>query len=357
MLSSADAMGKIQQIYMEGTRPVPYLTFMNVFNDLLEDPIKVVPKEPSDELKEKFRAACMAINVGVHDTEGRGDARVREFKEKVLPVWQGALPADEFGKFNDIIGGGMRAKFRDESEKRAGADTVSESGSLKTSELLRRLGIAPQEGEGAAQAEPGAEEEPDVEIDVTPKAPSKDEAIFELENADAFELEAPGGGALEEPESSEIFPSDAEDLPRVFPGVDALVEAVRGGRLHVQFGAREDLSPFARYRLGDYQVEVRLVDGNTRNYVIGAVSVGYSSMPNGQDTMDDIAAEMGYNKTDEVTYRRREGDFLLRMRVQADRIDMPCGYPKGDGAAVVAQQIQKVHRDMGELLERLQQQT
>jgi hypothetical protein len=65
MLSSADAMGKIQQIYMEGTRPVPYLTFMNVFNELLTDPIKVIPKEPSEELKEGFRAVCMAVNVGV----------------------------------------------------------------------------------------------------------------------------------------------------------------------------------------------------------------------------------------------------------------------------------------------------
>ena len=37
MLSSADAIGKIQQIYMQGDRQVPYLTFMSVFNELLED--------------------------------------------------------------------------------------------------------------------------------------------------------------------------------------------------------------------------------------------------------------------------------------------------------------------------------
>ncbi len=357
MLSSADAMGKIQQIYMEGARPVPYLTFMNVFNDLLEDPIKVVPKEPDDELKERFRAACMAVNVGVYDTEGRGEDRVREFKEKVLPVWQAALPADEFAKFDGILEGSMRAKFRDESEKRAAADTVSESGSLKTSELLRRLGIAPEEGQEAAPAQTQPEPGPELEIDVTPKAPAKEEAVFELEGADAFELESPGGGALEEPETSEVFPPSAEGLPRVFPSVDEMIQAVRDGRLHVQFRAREDMTPFARYRLGTHQVEVRLVDGNTRNYVIGAILVGYGSLPDGEDAMDDMATEMGYSKTDGLTYRRREGDFLLRIRAQADRIDMPCGYPKGDGADVVAQQIQKIHRDMGELLERLEPQS
>ncbi len=179
MLSSADAIGKIQQIYMEGSRPVPYLTFMNVFNDLLEDPIKVIPKEPSDEMKERFRAACMAANVGVYDTEGRGDDRVSEFKEKVLPVWREKLPADEFTKFDDIIEGAMRAKFRDENQKRAAADTVSESGSLKTSELLRRLGIAPDDEQAEAAPAPAQEEpkpaphavhqEPEIEIDVTPQ--------------------------------------------------------------------------------------------------------------------------------------------------------------------------------------------
>ncbi len=368
MLSSADAMGKIQQIYMEGTRPVPYLTFMNVFNDLLEDPINVVPKEPSDELKERFRAACMAVNVGVYDTEGRGDDRVSEFKEKVLPAWKAKLSADEFTKFEGIIEGTMRAKFRDDSQKRAGADTVSESGSLKTSELLRRLGIAPDEPQAAAPAreEPrvtghAVHEEPEIEIDVTPKAPAAkpapakaDEVVFDLDSADGFELEAPGGAVLEEPESSEIFASDEETLPRVFPTVDALLDAVRSERLRVHFRAREDMTPFATYRLGSHEVEVRLVDGNTRNYVIGAIAVGYSSLPQGEDAMDDIATDMGYKKTDGETYRRREGDFLLRIRAQADRIDMPCGYPKNDGADVVAQQIQRIHRDMGELLERLE---
>ncbi len=175
-----------------------------------------------------------------------------------------------------------------------------------------------------------------------------------MDGADAFELEAPGGAVLEEPESSEIFVSEEDALPRVFPTVDALLEAVRSGRLHVQFRAREDMTPFATYRLGSQEVEVRLVDGNTRNYVIGAVPVGHSSLPQGEDAMDDIATEMGYRKTDGDTYRRREGDFLLRIRAQADRIDMPCGYPKDDGADVVAQQIQRIHRDMGELLERIE---
>jgi hypothetical protein len=366
MLSSSDAMGKIQQIYMEGVRPVPYLTFMNVFNELLEDPVKVVPKQPSEDLKEKLRAACMAVNVGVYDTEGRGDDRIREFKEKILPVWKQTLSAQEYAKYDDIIEGAMRAKFRKEGEKRAAADTVSESsGSLKTSELLRRLGIAPEETKqpAVASAEAPTDTDMEEEVDVTPKAPKapaakaaaskKDEVAFDFGNEDAFELEAPGGAVLEEPESSEIFPEAAGVSTGVFPSIDELVEAVRAGRLHLEFKAREDMAPFARYRLGQHEVQVRLVDGNTRNYVIGAVLVGYAALPGGQAGVDKLARSMGYVKSDNLTYRRQEGEFLLRMRFQPDRIDMPCGYPKGDGADVVAQQIQRIHRDMGELLERL----
>jgi hypothetical protein len=252
----------------------------------------------------------------------------------VLPVWQAKLPAAEFTKFSDILEGGMRAKFRKDDEKRAAADTVTESASMKTADLLRRLGIAPEEKEEAPQA--------------TPKAPEPEE--------EAFELETPEGMILEEPDTSEVFPPSQEALPRVFPGIDGLVEAVRMGRLPLQFRAREDMTSFARYRIGEREVELRLVEGNTRNYVIGAVAVGYSRLPGGEDMVDDMALEMGYRKTDDQTYRRREGDFVLRIRMLADHLDMPCGYPKGGGAGITVQQIQKIHRDLGELLERLEAQ-
>ena len=340
MLSSADALGKIQQYYTDGSRQVPYLTFMNVFNDLLADPVKIVPKEPTEELKEKFRAACMAVNIGIYDTEGRGDDRAREFREKILPVWKAKLPVTEFAKCNDILEGGMRAKAVKEEEKRAGADTVTESTSLKTADLLRRLGIAPDEKAG--------QEKPKAAAPAPAKAASPQQP-----GEEAFELESPGGVALEEPDTSEVLPPRQGGLPAVFASIDELVEALRQGRLLVAFSAREDAAPFARYRIGNQEVQVRLVDGNTRNYVIGAVGVGYARIPDGQKLLDGIAQDMGYRKTEDLTYRRKEGDFLLRFRIEPNRVDLPCGYPKGGGLDIAIQQLQKVHRDMGELLEML----
>ena len=337
MLSSADAIGKIQQLYTDGTRPVPYLTFMNVFNDLLDDPVKVVPKEPTDELKEKFKAACMAVHVGIYDTEGRGDDRANEFRSKVLPVWKAKLPAADFAKFNDILEGSPLAKAAKEEEKRAGADTVTESTSLKTADLLRRLGIAADDK--APKEKPKA------------AAPAKP-APAEKSGEEAFELESPGGVALEEPES-EVLPPLKGGLPSVFASIDDLVSALRQGGLLPQFSSRDDLQPFARYRIGAQEVQVRLVNGNTRNYVIGAVNLGYASIPEGHEQVGTIAQEMGYRKSEDQTYRRTEGDFLLRVRIEANRVDLPCGYPKGGGVDITIQQLQKVHRDMGELLERL----
>jgi len=353
MLSSADAMGKIQQYYLDGSRPVPYLTFMHVFNDLLEDPTAVIPKEPSEELKEKFRAACMAVNVGVFDTEGRGDDRVREFKEKVLPVWQQKLPAEEFAKYQDIIDGGMRAKFRKEKTP-ASAETITESATSKTSDLLRRLGITPEPQEGAASetiSTAEAETVPELEPEVA--APTEPADLAEAAE-DVFELESPEAFALEEPEELEVGVPPEETIPEVFESIDALVQAVRSGLLPTDFRPLQDMTAHSRYRLGEREVTIRLVEGNTRNYVIGAVECGYQQIPNAEDVLDDIATEMGYRKSDEFTYRRREGDFLLRFRVLPERVDMPVGYPKGGGPDILVQQIQKVHRDLGELLERLE---
>ena len=338
MLSSADAIGKIQQIYTDGTRQVPYLTFMNVFNDLLEDRVKVVPSEPTEELKEKFRAVCMAVSAGIQDTEGRGDDRAREFNEKVVPVWKAKLPAAEFAKFDDILQGAMRPKVPQPDEKRAGADTVTESTSLRTADLLRRLGIAPDDKAVQGKAP-------------TPAAAAP--AAAGKPGEEAFELESAGGAALEEPETSEVLPPPHGGLPSVFPSIDELVDALRKGRLVMQFGSRDDVDPFARYRIGSQEVQVRLVDGNTRNYVIGAVNTGYARIPDGPKLAASSAIDMGYTKVEDQSYRRKEGDFLLRLRIEPNRVDLPCGYPKGGGVDITVQQLQKVHRDMGELLERL----
>ena len=76
----------------------------------------------------------------------------------------------------------------------------------------------------------------------------------------------------------------------------------------------------------------------------------------GGPAAESLQGEMGYRKTEDATYRRKEGDFLLRFRIEPNRVDLPCGYPKGAGLDITIQQLQKAHRDLGELLERLETQ-
>ncbi len=325
MLSSADAIGKIQQIYMEGNRQVPYLTFMNVFNDLLEDPVNVVPKEPSDELAEKFRAACMAANVGVYDQEGRSEDRVREFKEKVYPAWQEALPPQKFEKYRDIIEGKLRER-RAERKKAGGAK--AEPGASRTSDLLQRLGITPAEAE-EEETEPAREEVEGLELVAEP-----------AEEAQTERAQAP-------------TVVESQQWPEVFDTVDDLVTAIQQEELELDYLPRDERSVFARYMLGDKEVTVFLVSGNTRNYVTVSVDQGYPDALNVRQMADSTALEMGYRPTSEFYYRRMEGDYLLRIRLWPDRVDMACGYPKGADREVVVQQIHKLHRDLGELIERL----
>lgn len=328
MLSSADAIGKIQQIYREGDRQVPYPTFIRIFNDLLADPQEVVPKPPGEELAEKFRAACMAVNVGVYDSEGRGEARIEEFMEEVYPVWKEEIPSEEFAKYEDIVEGEMRGKFGAAKEAQPEAAQPVEGAGEKTSELLKRLGIAPSEEEEEEEAEAvGEAEAPEEELE-------------------GLELEV-------EPSDEEAARADTIVIPEVFDSVDELVSAVQRDRLEIKWHPRSDRKNFATYRLTDYEVDVFLVEGNTRNYVICSVPEERPEVLNVSQQMDAMAAEMGYQKTDEFYYKRREGDFLLRIRIWPDRLDMACGYPKGGDADSLTQQIQKIHRDLGELLERL----
>jgi hypothetical protein len=155
MLSSVDAIGKIQQIYRAGTRSVPYATFMNVFNSLLSDEVRVVPRDPSDDLRAKLRAACMAVNAGISDPEGRGEQRVREFREKILPVWKAWLPESEFAEFAGLLAGRRLRKAKPKEGGQAAAETVEAPvATEKSAGLLRRLGLA---GRPAPAKAPGAE--------------------------------------------------------------------------------------------------------------------------------------------------------------------------------------------------------
>ncbi|MGD2175932.1 MAG: hypothetical protein PVJ27_11060 [Candidatus Brocadiaceae bacterium] len=299
MLSSVDPIGKIQQIYREGTRKVPYTMFMNVFNELLADPSELVPREPSPELRERFRALCMAANVGVADPEGRGDERVQEFLEKVYPVWRDELPAEEFEEYERIVEGRMRERFR--GARQEGAPEVeAPAGAGESARLLKRLGLV--EGEPEEEAAAGA----------------------------------------------------GEPLAEVFGSVDRLIAAAKDGRIEPRLTTRQEDEEWTRYRLGDHEVSVKLARTDGQLYVVLGTDVGYEGVPEAGVRITDIAAEMRYVRMSDYAYLREGEEATYTLKVGPRRATIASGLDADTPPRDLLVQIQRLHRDLGELVERIE---
>jgi len=309
MLSYVDPIGKIQQIYMAGDREVPYTTFMNVFNELLVDKVKVIPKEPAEELAETFRAVCMAANVGVTDPESRGERRLEEFYEKVLPVWKETLTGEEWEKYDRILAGRLRREARGEQEK----EEIPTGPSGKEAEVLARLGLLGRERPAATAGQPAGAQ------------------------AEGEPVQAPEG----------------EPLPEVFPTVDALVAAMKEGRLELQYTTREESEEFARYRLGKREVSVMLARADDKVYAVLKTPVGYEDRPGAGESLEDAALAMRYAHVRGHAYMREDEDLIYTLRVGPHAINMACALAHDSSDRAVVLQVQRLHRDLGELLERL----
>lgn len=318
MLPRVDIAGKIQQLYMEG-RPVPYLTFMHVFNELLADPAQLVPKEPSDALRENFRAACMCVNVGIIDAEGRDEQRIREFREKVYPLWQAKLPSEDLAKYEDILGGGLRDRRRDEAHEKE--EIAAQQATDRSRELLKKLGL--------------------VELEEEPVVPGP------------VPVELPRRVAPPEPAPAEL--SRRPGAPARFDSIDELCEAIGSGRMTVLYTTREEDMAFARYGLDDLEVLVKLAEVERRQYTVLTLEVGRSGLGEPAQRIDDFAAEMGYLRMADFTYMRRDQEFVYTLKVGPNSTNMACAATEEGAEEEVVRRIQKLHWDLGELLERLRQ--
>jgi hypothetical protein len=302
MLPRIDIVGKIQQLYMEA-RPVPYLTFMQVLNELLADPAHVVPKMPDDSLAENFRAACMCVNVGIVDTEGRQYERVREFQDKVYTLWQSKLPAKEFARYEEIIRGDLREKRRLEAQQEA--DVATQQAEERSRELLDKLGLTELEQEAPA---------------VTTAPPP---------------VELP-----------------RRDVARRFGSVDELCGAMRAGDVAVEYSPRAEGKVFARYSLGDVEVAVKLAEAEGTHYTVLTVDDGHSDGPEAEQRVDDVAAEMGYLRMASYAYMRRDDEFVYTLKVGSHAVNAACTSAEQGAEEDVVRRVEKLHRDLGELVER-----
>ncbi|KPK64203.1 MAG: hypothetical protein AMK73_04750 [Planctomycetes bacterium SM23_32] len=304
MITKVDAIGKIQELYMQ-QRPVPYVTFMHVFNGLLEDPLAVEPKEPSAGLEEKFRAACMAANVGLTDTEGREEKRLREFHRKVVPVWRQALAPEEFARFEEILGGAMR----------------------------RRHGLAANGGARADEA-----------------ARNRQRALLKKLGVDELEVEPQAGPP--------VLVADVK-LParlrvaRRFGSVDELCAAIRSGAIEPEYHPRGKAGDFARYPLDGVDVALKLAEAEGRRYTVLTAGMGSDGLTYEPGAMDGAAAEMRYRRMADSAYMRAEGGLVYTLKVGPRRVSIACAAADGQSDLALVQRIETLHRDLGEVVERI----
>ena len=298
MLSRADMMGKIQQLYRED-RPVPYLTFMHMFNDLLADASDIVPEEPGDGIREQFRAACMCAATGVFDREGRGEQRLKEFREKIYPYWKSKLSPEEFAPYEDILEGTERRRHRAAQER----ERAAQAGDERSQALLEKLGLAA-----------GADEAP---------APPAADLPAHLRHA------------------------------RAFGSVDELCKAIRSGDLRAEYLPREKAPDLARYPLDEHEVTVKVAAAGGQTYVVLSVAIGRNSVPDALERVDLFAAEMGYRRMADFAYMRQDDEFACTVSVGPQVTNMACAADEGNADPATVRRIQRLHRDLGELVERM----
>ncbi|MCD6417085.1 MAG: hypothetical protein J7M08_10395 [Planctomycetes bacterium] len=327
MVSNVDLCGRIQRIYMDGLAQVPYPSFMNILNELLIDPVKIEPKPPTEELYQYFRAACMAVNVGVFDVEGRGGERVREFQEKVYPFWKDNLPPEDFRQFEDIMRGALRNKNRASSkqaESEAALQIDPNAVSQKTATLLERLGLSKDERSEAGRPPPAPAQ--------ARQAPPEDVPL---------EME------VEEVESSDAAAST------VFDSIDDFVTAARQGQVKLKRTTREQNEPSARYRLHEQEVQVKVFQEENQLYVVLTVGIGRQQAPGDAEWLDLLAAQMGYVRMADFAYMRKVGDTFRTLKVTPASASLACALTRIREPETLLLSVQRLHRDLGELVEKL----
>ena len=207
MGKKADPVASINQIFQEDSRRVPYPVFMRCFDALMKEPGGTEPEEPSADLKETFRAVCLAIDVGIADRQQRDEDRIEEFYEHIYPVWKEALPESEFQAYQQILDGqvGERMRQRRREEQKKCAEEARKRREKEMDPEFRGEAHARFEQLTAAAMKQLGEEE---------EAPAETEASSEVGGTASAGEKTPASPA---PEDAEPAVSEAEETPETPP--------------------------------------------------------------------------------------------------------------------------------------------
>ncbi len=155
-------------------------------------------------------------------------------------------------------------------------------------------------------------------------------------------------------ERREIAEQPVEALPETFESVDALAEAIKAGQIHVRYTTREADEEWVRYALGDHEVSVKVARTDGRTYVVLSAAVGYENVAEPQEQVDILAAEMRYVRMANYAYLREGEGAVYTLKVRPRKATLACGVLGEADWGQVLIQLERLHRDLGELVERLE---
>jgi hypothetical protein len=320
MQPRVDPETRVSELYAEGRSQVPYLTFMYLFNRLLDDPMTVSPKKPTEKRQPIFRAVCMAVSLGVTDPEGRAEYRVTEFREHVVPVWQESMTAAEFREFDSMLAG-QRRQLRTRRSTEDESDSQIIAANAQSSALLRRLRLIDV---------PADEEEGTPVTQESPPEPAQ-------------------------PPPSTLGLEEVEDDS--FESMSALCRAIRDEKLDAACGDEEGVTrTIAIYHTGKHRVAVKVAVSSGHPYTILVIPIGLSHVAGGEPAVDAIAEAMGYKRVATLAYMRKDGDTVHTLKVKPKATSLASTAGDAGTRMSLPAQLTSLHWDMGELVERMEAQ-
>lgn len=357
MKQPTDPVETIKELYEEDTRRVPYPVFMRCYDKLLADPPDPAPASPSDELREHFRAVCMALDLGVADRQGRAEDRKEEFDEHILPVWKEYLPDSEWQSFREILEGTFRRRL-EEQRRRKQMQEAKEHRRLEdemTSEATRERGAKFASALDAAMRETGEEEEEEAETGAGEYPPPPTPEVEEEAPAprpSPGEPTPPGPAPSPEPEPPEEEEEEEKEERRapVARTINALCRALTTGNLPVSYSAPEERTPLAQYKIGEERIAVRLMQKDDSFYVVLGYGRSLRQVEGIQEKAASLAADRGYKPGATWTYEKAVDEAAQQIRLGNNSTYVTCRRAKRFGVEELAETIRRMHEDLIHLL-------
>ena len=339
-MPTIDPIKSIEKMHQEGLHKVPYPVFLNCFNKLMEDPIRGKPAKPTDELEPFFRAACMALDMGVADSLGRAEDRQKEFFGRVLPLWKEALPQAKFQPYQDILNATIRKRLdkeRREKEKGEAEERQKQREQESAAAAEQELHTEFAKLSKAALKEPGieVEEKKQGTAATKPAAPA---------STPAQAAATPAAEAA--PAATPIVVAPQRPAPQTTQELEAVLHAIREGRMPIQYSDLQSKRPLVCYAHEGRRFLVYLVKSANSHYLTVTFAEGLAGRPEAERNVINALGARGFTEVDPLIYEKQGDSSTLQVKLSRQST----GIALKQEAAFTQQTLAQTMRDMHDVM-------